>query len=115
MFSMRFSREHSLRKRKISNVYSKSYLQSSDVCRDQSKAILCGRFLPAIHASTDGSDAQRGLDVYSLFLATTMDFISAYCYGLHNGTNLIQKTALMYGPGSGETRKFVFSQNDWLP
>jgi cytochrome P450 len=92
MFSTRPSREHSLRKRMISNVYSKSYIQSSDDASSQARTILFGRLLPIIEESTTEACKPHGLDVHSTFLATTMDFISAYVFGMANGTNFLQDT-----------------------
>lgn len=86
MFSERHSKEHSLRKRMVSNVYSKSFLQSSPSAAAQAKSIVRERFLPALEASL----ADRGIDVYSLFLAVVMDFISAYIWGLARSTNFVQ-------------------------
>lgn len=86
MFSERQSKEHSLRKRMVSNVYSKSFLQSSPSATAQATAIVHERFLPAV----DASIAAQGLDVYSLFLAVVMDFISAYIWGLARSTNFVQ-------------------------
>lgn len=86
MFSERHSKEHSLRKRMVSNVYSKSCLQSSPSAAAQAKVIVHERFLPALEASL----ADKGIDVYSLFLAVVMDFISAYIWGLARSTNFVQ-------------------------
>lgn len=87
MFSTRPSRDHSLRKRMISNVYSKSYIQSSPAAAAQAAVIMYDRFFPALETSLpDG-----GIDVYSLFLATVMDFISAYVWGISRSTNFVQE------------------------
>lgn len=90
MFSIRPAREHSARKRMISNAYSKSYIQSSASSAEQARVILFGRLLPIITHSTSESQAPHGVDVYSIFLATTMDFIAAYLFGIRNGTNFLQ-------------------------
>jgi cytochrome P450 len=84
MFSTLGSREHSARKRMISNVYSKSYIQSSEPAIAQARVILFERLLPLLKESANG------IDVHSLFQATTMDFISAYAFGIRNSTNFIQ-------------------------
>lgn len=86
MFSERLSKEHSLRKRMVSNVYSKSFIQSSPSAAAQAKLIVHERFLPALEASL----ADQGIDVYSLFLAVVMDFISAYIWGISRSTNFVQ-------------------------
>lgn len=87
MFSSLPSGEHSLRKRMISNVYSKTYIQSSPALAAQARLILHERFLPALEGSVSGGE----IDVYSLFLATVMDFISAYIWGIPRSTNFIDQ------------------------
>lgn len=86
MFSARASKHHSLRKRMISNVYSKSFILSSPAVAAQAEVIMHDRFLPAV----ENSLAEQGIDVYSLFLATVMDFISAFIWGISRSTNFIQ-------------------------
>lgn len=70
----------------IANVYSKSYIQSSPAVAAQAEVIMHDRFFPALEKSL----ADQGIDVYSLFLATVMDFISAYIWGIARSTNFIQ-------------------------
>lgn len=70
----------------ISNAYSKSYIQSSPAAAAQAASIVHERFLPALESSL----AEGGIDVYSLFLATVMDFISTYVWGISRSTNFIQ-------------------------
>lgn len=89
MFSSRTSKEHSLRKRMVSNVYSKSSIQSSPALAAQAETILYDRFLPVL----EGSIPEGGIDIYSLFMATVMDFISAYIWGLSRSTNFIDNKA----------------------
>ncbi|KAB5583031.1 cytochrome P450 [Coniochaeta sp. 2T2.1] len=91
MFSTRPSRDHAIRKRMISNVYSKSYIHASIAESHQAQTILFDRLLPIIQASTTGTKP-HGIDVHSLFLATTMDFISCYVFGTRHGTNFIQQS-----------------------
>lgn len=87
MFSMIDSSSHSVRKRMISNVYSKSFLQSSSDLRELSQEIIFNRILPIIESSA----AERTpLDVLDLNLASTMDLITAYVFGLSNSTNFLQ-------------------------
>lgn len=70
----------------VSNVYSKSYIQSSPAVAAQAEIIMHDRFLPALETSLE----EQGIDVYSLFLATVMDFISAYIWGISRSTNFVQ-------------------------
>jgi len=74
----------------ISNVYSKSYLQRSLASSSQGRIILFDRLIPILKASTQRSGSTTlGLDVHSMFLATTMDFISAYIFGIKNSTDFL--------------------------
>jgi hypothetical protein len=90
MFSERLAKEHSVRKRMVSNVYSKSYVQSSHASSDQARVILGERLLPILLHSTADSQVPHGIDMYSTFMGSTMDFITAYCFGMERGTNFLQ-------------------------
>ncbi|KAK0709509.1 cytochrome P450 [Lasiosphaeria miniovina] len=89
MFSERAAAEHSARKRLISNVYSKSYIQSSPSAAAQARALLYDRLLPLLGISP----ANHCIDMYSVFMAATMDFITAYIFGLDNSSNFLSKRA----------------------
>ncbi|EAQ84922.1 hypothetical protein CHGG_08936 [Chaetomium globosum CBS 148.51] len=47
------------------------------------------KFLPILEASRDETQNPRGIDIYSVFMAATMDFIAAYIFGLKNGTDFL--------------------------
>ena len=87
MFATTASKPHSVRKRMVSNVYSKTYLQSSPEMRTISETILFDRFLPIFEAA---AQERTAIDVYSLNFAAAADFISAYLFGLADGTKLLQ-------------------------
>ena len=74
----------------LANVYSKSHIQSSQAAKEQARIIIYERLLPAIADSSSSALEPNGIDVHSLFLATAMDFISAYIFGISKGTNFIQ-------------------------
>ncbi|KAK1759710.1 hypothetical protein QBC47DRAFT_293287 [Echria macrotheca] len=98
MFSSRSSADHSARKRLLSHVYSKSYIQSSSAARAQAAEIIYKRLLPALEAeggiSRDGEPTEGvGVDIYSVFMAATMDFIAAYIFGLDGGTEFLRDKA----------------------
>lgn len=82
MFSMEKRDVHSARKRMISNVYAKSSLQASPALSEISETILCGRMLPRIAAAPEGV-----LEAYELFSAVTLDVVTAYIFGLEQGSN----------------------------
>ena len=81
------SKTHSIRKRMISNVYSKSYLQSSPELHQISKTMIFSRLLPVLQ---EASIKRQPLDVLELNFSSTMDFIIAFIFGLQNGTNFLQ-------------------------
>ncbi|KAG8417438.1 hypothetical protein J3458_004945 [Metarhizium acridum] len=76
----------------ISNVYSKSYIHASAPARAQSRAILLGRLVPLLRREAAKPDA-KGTEVQSIFMATTMDLISSYIFGMRNSTNFIEDTS----------------------
>ncbi|KAF4459355.1 benzoate 4-monooxygenase cytochrome P450 [Fusarium albosuccineum] len=92
MFATLSSKPHSVRKRMISNVYSKSYIQSSQASKCQMTEILLNRVLPALRTSSlpaNGNLAHSDIEVFRLFLAIAMDLITAYIFGLSGGTDFI--------------------------
>ncbi|OLN85072.1 Tryprostatin B 6-hydroxylase 3 [Colletotrichum chlorophyti] len=89
MFSTLTSKPHSLRKRLISHTYSKSFIHASPAARSQAREILFTRLLPLLSAP----ESSQAVEVFSTFLATAMDFITAYVFGLRNGTDFIRNKA----------------------
>ncbi|KAJ5246027.1 hypothetical protein N7468_001010 [Penicillium chermesinum] len=87
MFTMIGSKPHSIRKRMLSNVYSKSTLQSSPHLQKISHAVVVERLLPIIQSA---ASTEKPIDVHDLNMGLTMDFVSAYLLGLANGTNHLQ-------------------------
>ena len=87
MFTMTGSKPHSYRKRMMSNAYSKSFLQSSPHMRVISDDIIYDRLLPILH---NAASSNSPLDMFEINQALTMDFVSAYLFGLKNASNLLQ-------------------------
>lgn len=87
LVSMLENKPHSVQKRMISNVYSKSYLQTSSDLQLASRTLLFDRFLPIVHAAALNGTA---LDVFSLMQGLFMDFTSAYLFGAANGTDFLR-------------------------
>ena len=86
MVSMLEQKPHSVQKRMVSNVYSKSYLQSSKDLQTISGRLIFDRFLPIMQRVNE----QGGeLDVLDFIQAVGMDFTSAYLFGLSNGTDFM--------------------------
>ncbi|KAJ5934264.1 hypothetical protein N7466_003811 [Penicillium verhagenii] len=87
MFTMVGTKTHSIRKRMLSNIYSKSTLQTSPHLKVVSDAVIFDRLLPIIKESVD---ADQSIDVHDLNMGLTLDFVSGYLFGLRNGTNHLQ-------------------------
>ena len=86
MFSMARSKPHSLRKRMVSNIYSKSYLQSSPEVHKISKFMIYSKLLPIIDSLAIENE---GVDMLELNFSSTMDFITAFIFGLSNGSDFL--------------------------
>ncbi|KAJ5893808.1 hypothetical protein N7495_005499 [Penicillium taxi] len=84
MFTMTATKTHSTRKRMLSNIYSKSTLQTSPHLRLISDTVIHDRLLPILE---EASGSNSPLDVHDLNQGLTMDFVSCYLFGLQNGTN----------------------------
>ena len=86
MFSMARSKPHSVRKRMLSNIYSKSYLQSSSTFQKLSQSLVYNKLLPLIDSFAVKNDA---IDILELNFSSTMDFVSAFIFGLGNGSDFL--------------------------
>lgn len=75
----------------MSNVYSKSYLQNSTQVAANSAILLTHRFLPLIQQL---AESEESVNVHEMNNAFTMDFMSAYQFGLSNSTNFTQDVAI---------------------
>lgn len=88
MFSTAGSKAHSLRKRMISNTYSKSCIQSSAPLKAQMTHILHERLFPLLERVRTSKEAYPDqpeigvLNVYYLLSGLTMDVVTGYLYGL---------------------------------
>ncbi|KAL8997328.1 MAG: hypothetical protein Q9169_003362 [Polycauliona sp. 2 TL-2023] len=86
MFSTRESKPHAARKRLITNVYSKSFIQSSEEVNELTRVILHHRLLPLLDSlAAKGSS----FDIMELNYAVTMDFMSSYLFGLSDESSFI--------------------------
>lgn len=85
MFSTVEHEPHSAKKRLMSNIYSKSHLQGSPQVHENSLILLRDRFLPFIQKS---SLANTAVDVHDMNNGFTIDFMSAYQFGLACSTKL---------------------------
>lgn len=84
LVTMLHNKPHSERKRMLSRVYSKSYLQESTDLPKISSIILSDRLFPILDALAQN---RTSTNVLPLCQAVGMDFISAYIFGTRNGTD----------------------------
>jgi cytochrome P450 len=74
----------------ISNIYSKSMVDNSPALARQAHVILYDRLLPILSSSAAAFKGASGIDIHDIWNATTMDFITAYQFGLKNSSNFLQ-------------------------
>jgi unspecific monooxygenase len=86
MFATISNNLHSARKRMLTNVYSKSFLQESPYLRLISNAMIYDRLLPIVDQLALSETTCNILDLNQAF---SMDFVSSYLFGLENGTDYL--------------------------
>lgn len=79
------NKEHSTRKRMLSNIYSKSSLQNSRAMTAITAEIINKRFIPALEKSS-----QESVNICAMFSGITMDMVTGYLFGLSAASNLVQ-------------------------
>ncbi|KAK5330843.1 hypothetical protein LTR70_000165 [Exophiala xenobiotica] len=105
MFSTVGHHPHAQKKRIMANIYSKSYIQSSTQVQANSQELLAKRFLPLMESL---ALSQQAFDIHEINNAFTMDFMTAYQFGMSQATNFTQNV---------EVRKkylhLYHSRRDW--
>lgn len=93
MFATLENKPHAARKRMVSHVYSKSYLQTSKTMQEISKALVWGRLLTKLGTLITNSDGHgksvAEVDLMRMVNAVAMDFVTAWLFGLKNSSNLL--------------------------
>ena len=87
MFATAQGKPHSIRRRMLSNVYAKSYLQASPALGEVTTSILYKRVLPHINAAVSSNSV---VNVFEFLSAVTLDLVTCFKFGLSVGSNLIQ-------------------------
>jgi hypothetical protein len=87
MFSATHRKPHGERKRILASLYTKTTVQSSPDIRKIAKSVIVDRLLPLIEAAAED---QNPLDMLELSLAVSMDFVTAYLFGLQSSSNFLQ-------------------------
>ncbi|KAL8804793.1 MAG: hypothetical protein Q9182_002385 [Xanthomendoza sp. 2 TL-2023] len=86
-FTMLERKPHSVQKRHVSNLYSKSYLYASVDLRLITADLMLHKFLPAIELA---ACSNRAIDMFDLLQALGMDFTTAYLFGSANGSRFLE-------------------------
>lgn len=90
MVTMLDRETHSVQKRLVSNLYSKSYLHNSPDLRCIANKVLLDKFLPILDSTARGG---QPTDIFDLTQALGMDFTSAYIFGSATGTDFLNDEA----------------------
>ncbi|KAI9658917.1 MAG: hypothetical protein M1821_001877 [Bathelium mastoideum] len=81
------SKPHSVRRRMFTNVYAKSYLQTSSALAEITDSVINQRMLPRLLSATWSNPA---VNVFELMAGVAMDIVTSYEFGLSAGTNFTQ-------------------------
>lgn len=79
-------KEHSIHRRRIAGVYTKSYIQQQPYVPAIAHHLL-GQLLPHFQHAVQ---KQRALDVLNLIIGYGLDFVSAYTWGIPQATNFVE-------------------------
>lgn len=91
MFSTVGHTPHAQKKRIMANIYSKSYIQGSAQVQANSHELLTKRFMPLLE---DLAVSKSEVEIHEVNNAFTMDFMTAYQFGIQNSTNFTQDEAV---------------------
>lgn len=72
----------------LSNVYAKSTLQKSEAMSKQTHVLLQERLYQRLKSESEGQDP---IELYDVFSAVTMDFVTGYIFGLKNNSDHIRR------------------------
>lgn len=105
MFSTVGHTTHATKKRTMAHIYSKSFLQTSEQVAANSRLLLEQRFLPLLQSLAGNGEV---VDVHEINNAFTMDFMTAFQFGIGISTNFTQDVEVR--------RKYLHlyhSRRDW--
>lgn len=74
----------------LSNIYSKSYIQSSPAFAEITHFIVQSQLLPLLEKLASDSEP---FDVFPLLSAATMDFVTSYLFGLSSSSHFLENDA----------------------
>jgi hypothetical protein len=88
MFASVDRKEHGHRRRRVAPLYTRTFMRSDPHMRTILHTILLKRLVPLLWRT---SETQSGsIDVLPLMFAYSLDFVSAFSFGLAEGHNLIE-------------------------
>ena len=79
--------EHSIRRKRVTSIYAKSFIQESRHVKAIISNIVQMRLLPLIWTAAEG---HTPIDILSVNFAYGLDVVSAFVFGLSRGTNFVQ-------------------------
>ncbi|KUJ14862.1 cytochrome P450 [Mollisia scopiformis] len=106
LFAIRQAGLHSERKRVFAHVYSKSTIVNSVQFAELLTTIGVDRLLPRLQEVIKNRDA---VEVFSLTREYSIDVVTAYIYGVGNGTNFVEHP----GEGSHYLSAFLHAVEPW--
>lgn len=86
MFGTFDAKRHTEKRKRVSNVYSKSYLQGSDDLQAILEETVLRRLLPKL---AKAAELEGVIDVFPCNQAVTLDAATCYSWGLQNGTKYL--------------------------
>lgn len=89
MLCMTDNKEHGIRRRMLSQVYSKSSIMNSATLRATSRSIIHDRLVPQL---VESAEMGKTVDVFKLSYAYSMDSFMAFQFGLELGSNFLLDT-----------------------
>lgn len=89
LVSMRGKGDHSDRKRALTSLYTKSYIQNSPELAKIFRKILFERLTPRLHAWSQNPAAATAVEILDETKAYSLDVISAHLFGHDHGTNFL--------------------------
>ena len=90
----------------VSHVYSKSFVLASEAMRGVSRVVVGEKLVPLLRrAARRGTGKGKGVDVYLVFNAATMDSITGWIFGVGNSTAMLGEVER---EGGGEWREWLY-------
>lgn len=83
-------KEHGMKRKRVTNVYAKSYVQNSRHVRAILAELVQGRLLPSIW---EMATSNTPTDILAINFAYGLDFVAAFIFGLSRGTDFLRDEA----------------------